>query len=125
MPGKRILIVDDEPDILRVVVFRLRKAGFEVLTATDGKAGLETAKKERPDLIFLDLRLPLMNGYEVCAEIRRDHEMDKTPVIFLSASADENIGENVRKYGADGYIRKPFEPEELFAKIKEHTGTGE
>ena len=125
MPGKKILIVDDEPDILAVVVFRLKKAGFEVATATDGKAGLEAAKRENPDLILLDLRLPLMNGYEVCEEIRRDPGLGNVPVIFLSASADENINENVIKYGGSDYIRKPFETGELFAKINIYLNAGQ
>ncbi|MDD5746202.1 MAG: response regulator [Candidatus Omnitrophica bacterium] len=120
MAGKRILIVDDEPDILRVVVFRMKKAGYEVITAEDGKTGLERASREVPDIILLDLRLPIMDGFEVCRRIKIDERLKTIPVIFLSASISEDIESKIKEYGADGYMRKPFEPEELLEKIKLH-----
>lgn len=114
---KRILIVDDEPDILKITVFRVKQAGYEVITAIDGGQGLETAKNEKPDLIFLDLGLPTMNGAEVCCKLKADEELKKIPVVILTASSDKVVSV-VEEAGADDYLTKPFEPQDLVAKIK-------
>jgi DNA-binding response OmpR family regulator len=115
---KLILIVDDEPDILRVVMFRLRKAGYEVLTAADGQSGWEMAMNESPDFILLDVRLPLMDGFEVCEKLKAEPTTAKIPVIFLSASSAEDLSSKAKEYNAEGFMRKPFEPDELLKTIE-------
>ncbi len=115
---KRILIVDDEPDILKSVKFILEKAGYEVFTADDGEEGVEMAKKQRPDIILLDLRLPGKDGFEVCGELKGDQNFRNIPIILLTASA------GIRKKdfegcSHDGFILKPFQYAELLAKIRE------
>jgi DNA-binding response OmpR family regulator len=119
---KRVLIVDDEPDILKTVIFRLKKAGYQIITAKDGKTGLELAKKEKPDLILLDVTLPLINGYEVCQRLKSDDNFKKIPVIFLTASVADKITDKTKASGANDYIIKPFEPEELLNKVKKYIG---
>ena len=118
---KRILVIEDEMDVLKMTVFRLKKAGYDVLTADDGKKGLDTVEQERPDFIFLDLNLPVMDGYEVCRELKKDEELKKIPVVILSASSD-GIKEKSIEIGADDYIIKPYEPQELLNKIEKFLG---
>jgi len=115
---KRVLIVDDEPDILKTVIFRLKKAGYQIITAEDGETGMELARKEKPDLVLLDVRLPLIDGYEVCQRLKSDDNFKKIPVIFLTASAADEIADKTKASGANDYIIKPFEPEELLNKVK-------
>jgi len=115
--GKKILIVDDEPDLLRVATFRLKKFGYEVLTARDGQEALDLLQKDTPDLIFLDLKLPVMSGYEVCRQIKSDNNLKNTPVVLFTASSDR-IAEKAKEIGADDYMTKPFGPEDLLEKIK-------
>ena len=115
----KILIVDDEPDIVTVISKSLKDNGYEVITADNGQEALEKAKTEKPDLILLDLMLPRMDGYKVCGLLKNDTRYAKTPIILFTAKAqekDKKLGEEV---GADAYITKPFEPEILLVKIKE------
>ena len=119
--GKRILIVDDEPDLVTLVAGRLRANGYEVSSAGDGYAGLEAAKKDKPDLIILDLMLPKMDGYKVCGLLKRDARFAHIPVILFTAKAQEEdmiLGEEV---GANAFVTKPFDPQALLAKIQELT----
>ncbi len=116
--GKKILIVDDEPDLLRVACFRLEKSGYQVSSAVNGQEAIELAGKEYPDLILLDVRLPLMEGPDVCSRIKNDAKLKHIPVILFTAST-LNIHERVAACGAQGYILKPFSAEELINKIKE------
>ncbi|MFC1571396.1 response regulator [Candidatus Margulisiibacteriota bacterium] len=118
--SKRVLVVDDEPDILKVVTFRLKKEGYEVITAVDGQEGLDFAKSKKPDLILLDLRLPKMNGDEVCKLIKADEQIKHIPVIFITASQQSDVGEMAKEFCAQDYIVKPFTPEELFAKVRQY-----
>ena len=116
---KRILVVDDEEGIVKLVKMYLEHHRYEILVANDGQEGLEKAKTEKPDLIVLDLMLPKINGYKVCGLLKKDTRYAKTPVILFTAKAQEKdvkLGEEV---GADAYITKPYEPEILLAKIKE------
>ena len=115
---KKILIVDDEPDLLRVASFRLEKSGYQVLCAINGQEALELAAKESPDLVLLDVRLPFMEGPDVCSRIKKDEKLKHIPVILFTASV-QNIEKRVVACGAQGYILKPFSAEELFEKIKE------
>ncbi len=114
---KRILLVEDEPDLIKLTVFRLKKAGYEVITATDGGQGLETADRQRPDLILLDLGLPVIDGYEVCRRLKSDEKLKDIPVLIMTASI-ERIKDKVKEIGADGFVLKPFEPQDLLSAIK-------
>lgn len=119
MQKKRILIVDDEKDLVRAVSFRLEDAGYEVISALDGMEGLEKAKKEKPDLIILDLMLPKMNGYKVCGLLKADSRYRGMPIIMFTARAQEADRKMSEEVGADAYITKPFEPHILLTKIEE------
>ena len=115
---KKILVVDDEPDILKVVTFRVKKLEYEVVTATNGQEALDLIQKEEPDLILLDIELPVMNGYEVCQRIKTNEKLKHIPIIFLTASSASKIAEKVKEFNADDYLIKPFDSEELLKKIK-------
>jgi two-component system, OmpR family, alkaline phosphatase synthesis response regulator PhoP len=119
MPLKRILVVDDEPEIVRAIQIRLQHADYEVIVACDGLQALEVATKENPDLIVLDLMLPKMDGYKVCGLLKADRRHNKIPIILLTALAQESDREMSKKVGADAYITKPFEHQLLLDKIKE------
>lgn len=112
---QRVLVVDDEPAILELVSFNLKKEGYEVLTAMDGKAALEVFRAERPDLVLLDLMLPELNGHEVCRRIRHESAV---PVIMLTARGEERDRVRGLDLGADDYVVKPFSPRELLARVR-------
>ena len=116
--AKKILVVDDEPDILKIVTFRLKKEGYEVLTAVNGQKALDLVNSQRPDLILLDLRLPVVDGYEVCKRVKTDEGLRQIPVILITASSAGKIAEKTKEFRADDYLIKPFEPEELLDKVK-------
>ena len=119
MAKKRLLVVDDEEELVQALKIRLGVSGYDVLTASDGQEGLERARKENPDLIILDLMLPKMDGYKVCGLLKKDTRYAKIPIILFTARAqeeDRRLGEEV---GADAYIIKPFEPQVLLEKIRE------
>lgn len=120
-----ILVIDDEPDILKVTSIRLRKLGYNVLTAADGKQGLDTVRREIPDLVLLDLVMPFMNGAEVCEQIRSDHALKHIPIILFTASGSAAMtDEKVKKLGANEYIIKPFEAEEFADKVEKILAQG-
>ncbi|OPX85645.1 MAG: Alkaline phosphatase synthesis transcriptional regulatory protein PhoP [Pelotomaculum sp. PtaB.Bin117] len=114
----RILVVEDEKNILELVRFNLEREGYQVLTALDGVRGLELARTEAPDLILLDVMLPEMDGLEVCLELRNDTMTKSIPIIMLSARAEELDRMLGLEMGADDYVTKPFSPRELSARIK-------
>ncbi|UWR92653.1 response regulator transcription factor [Phaeobacter inhibens] len=114
MPA-RILIVDDDPDILDVTGFAVEKAGYETLFASDGLNALKASRQQLPDLIVLDIGLPEMDGLEVCREIRKSFDV---PILFLTARDDEIDRIVGLEIGADDYLTKPFSPRELVARIK-------
>ncbi len=116
---KRILVVDDEPELVDMITLRLEANDYKVLQAHDGQEGLEMAKKEKPNLIILDLMMPKMDGYKVCGLLKRDARYAKIPIILLTARAQEEDMSLGEELGADAYITKPFDPEELLGKIKE------
>ncbi len=117
--AKKILVVDDEVRVLTVIQKRLQSAGYEVITATNGRDGLKLARAENPDLVILDLILPGMGGYEVCSFLKRDKRFSHIPVIILTARSQEKDIEEGNRAGADAYFTKPFNPEELIKKIEE------
>lgn len=115
--GKKVLIADDEPDILEIISYNLRKEGYETITAKDGDDALHKAKLVRPDLIILDVMMPNKNGMEVCKILRSQPTFQDTLIVFLTALSDE--GSHVRglEYGADDYISKPVSPKILVSKV--------
>jgi two-component system KDP operon response regulator KdpE len=113
--GTRILIVDDEPNILGTVAPLLRARGYEVFSAMSGRAGLEAVERDKPDLVVLDLGLPDMDGVEVCRHIR---DILSVPILVLSARGAEGDKVGALDAGADDYVTKPFGAEELLARIR-------
>ncbi len=120
--AKRILIVDDEPNIVLMVGSRLKANGYEILSAHDGMAGYDLAQKEKPDLIILDLMLPKIDGYKVCGLLKKDTRYSKIPIIMFTAKAQEEDVALGKEMGADDYMMKPFKPDILLAKIQELIG---
>jgi len=116
---KKILIVDDEKDLVENVTMRLVHAGYEVLPSYDGVNAFEQVRKERPDLIILDIMLPKMDGYKVCGLLKKDARYAKIPIIMFTAKAHEEDEKLAREVGADAYVVKPFEAKALLAKIAE------
>jgi DNA-binding response OmpR family regulator len=115
MTNARILVVDDDPLIVRLVRMHLDKAGYEVLTAADGEAALDVCATELPDLVVLDLMLPKKDGYEVCREIR---EFSLVPVVMLTAKGEQVDKLRGFEMGADDYLTKPFSPQELVMRVQ-------
>ena len=114
---KRILIADDEPDILEIVGYNLTKEGYEVFTAKDGNEAIEQAKKLNPDLIILDIMMPKKTGTEVCAILRTQPMFEKTMIIFLTALSDEASQIKGLEIGADDYVNKPISPKVLISRV--------
>ncbi len=115
---KRILIIEDDRDIVELVRYNLANEGFQVSAAREGKAGLAAVRKSPPDLLVLDLMLPELSGLEVCKAIRRDEALNRLPILMLTArgaEADRVLG---LEMGADDYVTKPFSPRELIARVK-------
>lgn len=117
MPApKKILLIDDEPDLVKIIAFRLKKAGYEVLTAGDGMEGLHLARSLSPDVILVDLNLPGLTGGDVCRELKKDEKHKRIPVIVLSATSD-GLVRLAREAGAEDCLAKPFEIGEILSKI--------
>ncbi len=118
MSRKKIVVIEDEPDILEVLSYNLKREGYEVFNASDGLRGLALVKREVPDLVLLDLMLPGMDGVEICSTIKKDAQTSSTLIIMVTAKGEESdivLGLGV---GADDYISKPFSPKELVARVK-------
>lgn len=114
----KILVCDDERHIVRLIQVNLERQGYQVVTAYDGKEGLEKIKAERPNLVVLDVMMPYMDGFEVLKNLRREPEFENLPVIMLTAKAqDKDVFEGYH-YGADMYLTKPFNPIELVTFVK-------
>lgn len=117
MPGK-ILIVDDEPDILEILEYNLQNSGYETATASNGDEAIRMARQFHPDLILLDVMMPEMDGYQTIKQLRKNPELDKTIIIFLTAMIDEKSEIEGLKLGADDYIAKPIKPELLLTRLR-------
>ena len=116
---KKILIVDDEPNIVLSVEFIMIRSGYEVVTAADGEQVMGILAEQAPDLIILDVMMPRKNGFEVCADIRADQRFENLPILMLSAKGrDTEIRQGI-SMGADAYITKPFSTHELVEKVNE------
>lgn len=113
--SKKVLIVDDEKNIVDIVEFNLKKEGYEIITAFDGEEGLKAAMEHDPDIILLDIMMPKMDGFEVCKKVR---EKKDTPIIMLTARAEEVDKVLGLELGADDYVTKPFGVRELMARVK-------
>lgn len=118
MMKEKILIVDDEKDIVRMIDYNLKKEGFRTIAAYDGQKALSIARKEFPDLIILDLMLPEQDGLEVCKELKKENDTSLIPIIMLTAKTKETDKIVGLELGADDYVTKPFSPKELIARIK-------
>ncbi len=118
MTDARVLVVDDEPDILSILVYQFSREGFRVSTAVNGQSAITTAVEERPDIVILDLMLPGIDGYEVLARLRQNERTASIPVILLTARREEE--ERIRGFeiGADDYVTKPFSPRELILRVE-------
>ena len=115
--GKKILIADDEPDILEILEYNLTAEGFTVVKAKDGAEALDIARKERPDLIILDVMMPRKNGMEVCQLLRSQPEFSSTLIIILTALSDESSHIKGLETGADDYVSKPISPKVLNSRV--------
>lgn len=121
---KKVLIVDDEPNIAISVDFLMRREGFEVLVAHDGEEGLALIRSDRPDLVVLDIMMPKLDGFEVCKAVRADPTLAGMRIVMLTAKGRAAEIEKGLSLGADAYIPKPFSTRELVAKVKELLGSG-
>jgi two-component system, OmpR family, phosphate regulon response regulator PhoB len=115
---KSILIIEDEKDIVDLIEYHLKQSGFSVISALDGPAGLEKAKKKRPNLIILDLMLPEMDGKDICRALKSDPLTQSIPILMLTAKAEETDRLIGFELGADDYVTKPFSPKELVLRVK-------
>ncbi|MDD5422589.1 MAG: response regulator [Candidatus Omnitrophota bacterium] len=114
---KKILFVDDEPDMLKIVSLRLNVLGYDVTTASNGREALDIIQKMTPDLVLLDLRMPLASGYDVYKYIKTNEKFRSIPVILFTTSFAHDLSLKAKELGADDYITKPFDPPLLAGKI--------
>jgi two-component system phosphate regulon response regulator PhoB len=118
MAKETILVVDDEADILDLVQYNLQKSGFVTCTAATGGAAVKAARETRPDLILLDLMLPGLDGFEVCATLKNDSKTREIPIVMLTAKGEERDVVRGLQLGADDYVTKPFSPKVLVARVQ-------
>lgn len=117
--GKRMLIVDDEPNIVTSLEYLMKREGFDVEVAVDGDSGLKAAREGRPDLVLLDIMLPKMNGFEVCERIRADPACRGMKIVMLTAKGRQVDNTRGMSAGADLYVTKPFSTRDLVAQVKQ------
>jgi DNA-binding response OmpR family regulator len=115
-PRPRVLVVDDEPDLVRILEFGLKAAGYAVETASDGQEGLKKARESKPDVILLDLMLPKLDGYKVCRLLKFDERYKHIPIVILSARTQEGDQTLAHEMGANRFLTKPYE----FSEILDH-----
>jgi DNA-binding response OmpR family regulator len=121
-PTHRVLLVDDDPVIVRLLEVNFRLEGYAIETATRGEEALDKARANQPDLIVLDVMMPGIDGWEVCRRLREDPGLADVPVIFLSARAQEDDRERGRALGVVDYLTKPFDPTALLETVRVHLG---
>jgi DNA-binding response OmpR family regulator len=117
--AKKILVVDDEPDVASLLTLMLKSQGYEVVAASDGQEALEKARAENPDLILLDVMLPRLDGYKVARMLKFDENYSHIPIIMLTAKIQEKDKQTGMEMGANDYVTKPFDTAILLAKIKD------
>ena len=113
-----VLVADDEEDILALIAFSLERSGYTVILARDGEEALALARDERPDLAVLDVTMPKLDGFELTRRLRTDEATSRMPIILLTASAQDADVQRGFDVGADDYLRKPFSPQELRARVQ-------
>lgn len=118
MAGEKILIIDDEMNIIELLKYNLAAGGYKVISALNGREGLNLAIENKPDLILLDIMLPEMDGFDVCKEMKKNKDIENIPIIMLTAKGDEFDKILGLELGADDYITKPFSVRELMARVK-------
>ena len=118
MAKKKILLAEDEPHIARLIIFKLEREGYEVTWAKDGGEALEAIKNNIPDLVLLDIMMPVMDGFEVLKKIKEDEHYWKIPVIMLTAKGQIKDVEKGFELGSDDYVVKPFRPDKLVEKVQ-------
>jgi len=119
---KKIVLAEDEPQIARLIEFKLKKEGYEVTWKENGEEALKAIKEDKPDLILLDVMMPVMDGYEVLRRVKEDENLKSIPVVMLTARAQEKDVVKGIDLGAEDYITKPFHPAELLARVKRILG---
>ncbi|MFM1873982.1 MAG: hypothetical protein RL398_3404 [Planctomycetota bacterium] len=119
MSGRKILVVDDEPFICRSLTFVLRKENYEVFEARNGEEGLAAIKKHRPDLVFLDVMMPKINGFQVTEQVRQDPDLAGVRIVLLTAKGQESDREVGKNAGADDYMTKPFSPTKILERVRQ------
>jgi two-component system, OmpR family, alkaline phosphatase synthesis response regulator PhoP len=117
-PMKRVLVIEDDKDIVELVRYNLEKDGYQLVASGDGVTGLAQIRKAPPDLLILDLMLPKLSGLEICKEIRKDVNLNRLPILILTAKGEEADRVVGLELGADDYVTKPFSPRELVARVK-------
>lgn len=123
--GKKILIVDDEPNVVRLIMSRLKANGYDVVVAYDGLQAVRVAHLEKPDLILLDVRIPAGGGLTVYENLRQLVDTMMTPIVFVTALANDEMREKIEEMGADDLITKPVDPQELLDKVAKFVGGGD
>jgi DNA-binding response OmpR family regulator len=118
MNNRKILVVDDEPNVVRTLTFVLKKEGYEVTSAGDGEEAMEKVRQSKPGLMFLDIMMPRKNGYEVCRELKSNPDSSDIHIIMLSAKGQEGDKEKALSLGADEFMTKPFSPIGIVEKVK-------
>lgn len=114
----RVLVADDEDDVRDLVVYRLSRSGYDVVEALDGEEAFRLATEQTPDLIVLDVMMPRVDGYELTRRLRAEPATSRVPVILLTARTQENDVSQGFEAGADDYLKKPFNPDELLARVR-------
>jgi two-component system alkaline phosphatase synthesis response regulator PhoP len=120
--AKKIIVVDDEPYIARVIKFKLEQEGYNVISANDGQTGLQRIREEKPDLVLLDVMMPGLSGYDVCQQLKKDPALSGIPVVILTAKGQERDREQGLNMGASDYITKPFSPNRLLELVRNMIG---
>ncbi len=122
MSNKKILVVDDEVDLVETVRFPLEREGYAVLVSYNGEDALQQARKEKPDLILLDIMLPKLDGFKVCRLLKFDERYKYIPILMMTAKTQEKDKSLGMETGADEYVTKPFDVDQLMAKVKSYLG---
>ena len=121
--SKRILVVEDQDDNMQILRDLLDSVGYEIIEARDGAEGVKVAKAERPDLILMDIQLPVLDGYEATRQIKADPELRTIPIIVVTSYALSGDEDKAREAGCDDYVPKPYSPRQLLAKIMKYLPT--
>lgn len=115
--AKKVLIIDDEPELVKAIEVRLKNSGYEVEIAYDGLVGIDKVKEVKPDLILLDIIMPKMDGYEVCKRLKANSETEGIPIIIFTASQQRDLEKKCRAVGVGYFVMKPFETQDLLAMV--------